>query len=124
MSANNRGVNLAANGSSVQSWSFGAAFFLADFFAGVCVRFFALAMRGPVGNAENGNDGVAGSAGLQDHHHHRVVAEILVQRIELLARRGDDGGCQAGVLAFTAAARLDRRRVEVRGMALHDRFLV
>jgi hypothetical protein len=33
---------------------FAATFFVAAFFAGACVRFFALAMRGPVGTRETG----------------------------------------------------------------------
>src|SRR5512146_390322 len=58
-------------------------------------------------------------AGLQNHHHHRVVAQFLVERVELFARSGAYGAGQADVARVLAGAHLHAGGCEA-GIVLGD----
>src|ERR1700674_3857251 len=56
----------------------------------------------------------------KDHHDRRMVAQLLVERVELPARaRAHDAG-EAEVLSLAARAHLDRGGLEIRSMLEHD----
>src|SRR5512134_735903 len=56
----------------------------------------------------------------QHHHHGGMVAKLLVERIELLARGGAHGAGDAEVLALAAGAHFDGRGIEIGGVLAHD----
>src|SRR5262252_668870 len=57
---------------------------------------------------------------LQDHNHHRMVAQLAVETVELLPRRGADHAGDAQVLSLLARPHAQGAAVEVGGVTLHD----
>src|SRR4051812_4180231 len=56
----------------------------------------------------------------QYHHHHRVIAQLAIQRVELRARSSVDGAGNTQILAVLARFHAHRSAIEVRCVALHD----
>src|SRR6476659_1165938 len=56
----------------------------------------------------------------QNHYHHRVIAQLAIQRVELRARSSVDGAGNTQILAVLARFHAHRSAIEVRCVALHD----